>query len=213
MDILDSEVEIDEAARKKFRITRPLSHEANTKLVQQSQRYQTLLDQAEPSDEHVRDKWDEHEVNIRVLMWDKVGLSLNYSCLESNPPLQESLEQSIPASTGSNAATSIETRTLSRELRVQLEKLDVMIRDREQTIMRAQTIARADDIHPRISKAAAGFERLTKVEPIMFEDVQDEELRKYDRFIEEIRESGKRQDVLMSMIRVGGLALIFLAGP
>jgi hypothetical protein len=72
MDILDNESEVDEAARKKFRIDRPLSHEANTKLVQQWKRYQALLDQAEPSDEHVRDKWDEHEVNVKVLMWDKV---------------------------------------------------------------------------------------------------------------------------------------------
>jgi programmed cell death 6-interacting protein len=124
--------------------------------------------------------------------------------------VQESLEQSIPASTGSNAATSIETRNLSQELRAQLEKLDLMIRDREQTVMHAQAIAGRDNIYSRISKAAAGFERLTKVEPIMFEDVQDEELRKYDRFIKEIRESGKKQEVIMNTIKVGGLALYFL---
>ena len=72
MDILDNEASEDEAARKRAKIGRPPSHEANVELVEKEKRYRTILGQAATSDESVRQKWDEWESNIIQLTWSEV---------------------------------------------------------------------------------------------------------------------------------------------
>jgi hypothetical protein len=71
MDILDNEASEDEAARKAGSIQRPPSHEANQELVNNDQKYRSMLEKAAVSDELVRRKWDEWEMNIRELTWDE----------------------------------------------------------------------------------------------------------------------------------------------
>lgn len=77
-----------------------------------------------------------------------------------------------------------------------------MSRARDQLVKRARRLADADDIHARIMKAASGLERWTEAKPVMFADVSDSELGKYDKFIEGIRESEKKQNDLISHMQV-----------
>jgi len=95
-----------------------------------------------------------------------------------------------------------ETRQHARALRVKLEELDTIHRDRDQLVYRARSLASADDIQPRVLKASSGFERLADVTPDMFEDVLDEELTKFDKFLVEMAEIGRKQRGILDEIRV-----------
>ncbi|KAG6840601.1 hypothetical protein C0991_005642 [Blastosporella zonata] len=189
MDILDNEASEDEAARKyNDNLNRLPSHEANVALIGKEKRYRSILAQAAASDETVRQKWDEWEQSIVELTWS-----------------DEDLEASIPSSTVSSSTAKTpqgrETQTHARALRVQIEGLDDLHRVREQLVRRAQTLAAADEIRGRVIRVAAGFARLTEVEPAMFEDVSDEELAKYDKFIVEMSEIGQRQGAILTEIQ------------
>jgi len=63
-------------------------------------------------------------------------------------------------------------------------------------------LAEADDIRPRILKAAAKLEQWVEVQPVMFDDVSDEELAKYDKFIQGISESEKKQNDILAAVQV-----------
>ncbi|KAG5728797.1 hypothetical protein E4T56_gene6254 [Termitomyces sp. T112] len=188
MDILDNEASEDEAARKFSTLDRLPSHEANVELITKEKRYRTILMQAAASDETVRQKWDEWEQKIVELTWD-----------------EGDLETSIPSSTiSSSAATTTqgrETQNHARALRVQIEALDDLHRTREQLVRRVQTLAAADDIRGRVTKVAAGFARLAEVTPAMFEDVSDEELAKYDKFLVEMSDTRQRQVAIIAEIQ------------
>lgn len=185
MDILDHEASEDEAARRDKQLSRLPSHEANVELIDKEKRYRSILSQALSSDEVVRQKWDDWEHNIVELTWS-----------------EEELEASIPSSALSTATTQgKQTQAHARALRVLIEELDDLHRARNQLIRRAQTLADADDIRARILKVSSGFERFAQVEPAMFEEVLDEELAKYDKFLREIGEVGQKQKGLLSDIQ------------
>ncbi|KAG6872669.1 hypothetical protein C0995_007778 [Termitomyces sp. Mi166 len=188
MDILDNEASEDEAARKYSHLDRLPSHEANVELIAKEKRYRTILAQAAASDETVRQKWDEWEQNIVELTWS-----------------EEDLEASIPSSTiSSSAVTTVqgrETQNHARALRVQIEALDDLHRTREQLVRRVRTLATADDVRERVTRVAVGFARLTEVTPAMFEDMSDEELAKYDKFLVEMSEIGQRQVAIIAEIQ------------
>jgi len=95
-----------------------------------------------------------------------------------------------------------QTQAHSRALRVQIEELDDLHRTREQIVRRAQKRAAADDVRGRILQAATGFERFVEVEPVLFEDVLDEELAKYDRLLSEMDDVEKRQNGILAEIQV-----------
>ncbi|KAF9468112.1 BRO1-like domain-containing protein [Collybia nuda] len=188
MDILDNEASEDEAARKDTLLDRLPSHEANVELIEKEKRYRNILAQAATSDETVRQKWDDWEKNIVELTWS-----------------EEDLEASVPSSTISSATyvttQGKNTQIQARALRVLIEALDDLHRARDQLIRRAQALADADDIRDRILKVSSGFERLVEVEPAMFEDVSDEELAKYDKFLKEISEIDQKQNGILSDIQ------------
>jgi programmed cell death 6-interacting protein len=116
---------------------------------------------------------------------------------------QEDLEASIPSSALSTATTQgKQTQAHARALRVLIEQLDDVHRDRNQLVRRAQSLADADDIRARILTVSSGFERFAQVEPAMFEDVLDEELSKYDKFLREISEVEQKQNGILSDIQV-----------
>ncbi len=87
-----------------------------------------------------------------------------------------------------------------------LEQLDDLVRERSQLVSRAQRLADADDISPRIVKEAAGLERWAEVQPSMFEDSLDQELAKYDKFRRDIEEGGVKQTELLEKVK-GSLPL------
>jgi programmed cell death 6-interacting protein len=90
----------------------------------------------------------------------------------------------------------------ARTLRVLLESLDDLLLVRAQLVQRAQRLADADDIGPRILKVAATFEQWVDVKPAMFGDVSDEELAKYDKFISGIEEGRIKQEGILQEIKV-----------
>ncbi|EEB91188.1 hypothetical protein MPER_10491, partial [Moniliophthora perniciosa FA553] len=186
MDILDHEASEDENTRATISLDRPPSHEANVHLIEKEKRYRRILEQARESDETVRTKWDQWEQNITELTWEEADL-----------------EASIPSTTisaGSSLASD-STGKRARNLRVLLEQLDSLHSEREDIVRRAQKLAEVDDIQPRIAKAAAGFARLAEVQPVMFEDISDEGLSKYDKFMKWIKELQPRQEELLNAIK------------
>jgi len=90
---------------------------------------------------------------------------------------------------------------------MKLEELDTLHRDRDQLVHRARSLAAVDDIQPRIMKAASGFERLTEVTPDMFEDISDEELAKFDKFLVEMDEIARKQIEILGEIQVSDTCL------
>jgi programmed cell death 6-interacting protein len=97
---------------------------------------------------------------------------------------------------------SKQTRQNAQELRMKLEELDTLHRDCDQVLHRAQSLAAADDIRPRILQIASGFDRLASVTPAMFENVLDEELVKFDRYLSELSEIKHKHEVLLNEIQV-----------
>ncbi|KAH9942761.1 pH-response regulator [Amylocystis lapponica] len=188
MDILDQEAEEDEALRTEHPVDRPPSHDANGELIGKAERYRHILEQAGESDALVRHKWDEWEKNIVELAWDEAELEA------SVPSSAMSLSQ---RSSGGPTAT----QTHSRALRALLESLDDIMRGRAEYVRRATGLADADDIKPRILKAAAAVERWVEVQPSMFEDVLDEELAKFEKFRTAIEEGEQQQEVLLESIK------------
>ncbi|KAJ7284953.1 BRO1-like domain-containing protein [Mycena rebaudengoi] len=189
MDILDNEATEDEAIQKDPSFNRPPSHEANSDLIEKERRYRDILLRAAASDETVRQKWDEWEGNIVQLTADEAEL-----------------EAAVPSSTisksGRSSSEAAEALKHSRALRVALEALDSLHRELQDFVRRAQSLADADDIYPRVLSAASGLEKLAEVKPEMFEDVSDEELAKYDKFLLEVAKSEGKQAELLSTIEL-----------
>ncbi|KAJ7739760.1 BRO1-like domain-containing protein [Mycena maculata] len=188
MDILDTEASEDEAMRRDPSFNRPPSHQANVELVEKERRYRDILRRAADSDETVRQKWDEWEGNI-------VQLTADEADLEAAVP-----SSTLSPSTRSNSEAA-EALKHSRALRVALEALDTLHRDLQDFVRRAQSLADADDISSRILSAASGLEKLAEVKPEMFEEVSDQELAKYDKFLEEIGKGESKQAELLTTIQ------------
>ncbi|KAG2367812.1 BRO1-domain-containing protein [Suillus spraguei] len=187
MDILDSEASEDEAARREIPMNRPPSHEANQELVMKQQRYRTILTQAAESDELVRRKWEEWEDQISELTRH-----------------EDELEALVPSSTVSmtgKAVSTSQTQIHARTLRGLLESLDDIRRTRDDLVVRAQRRADGDDIRPKVLAAAANLEPGIEMSAVMFEDVSDNELAKYDKFIQGLTEGRKKQEELLSSIK------------
>jgi programmed cell death 6-interacting protein len=116
---------------------------------------------------------------------------------------QAELEASVPSSTASlSTACGAQTRLHAHELRRLLETLDDNVRNRARLVGRAESLARADDIRPRVTKVASGFERWVEVQPAMFEDVIEEELAKYDKFVQDLHEEEEKQELILTSINV-----------
>lgn len=94
------------------------------------------------------------------------------------------------------------TQAHARALRVALESLDDVQRSRREQVARATRLADAEDITPRILKAASGFEQWVEVQPAMLEDVLEEELAKYEKFAAAITEGEAKQESLLATITV-----------
>jgi programmed cell death 6-interacting protein len=119
---------------------------------------------------------------------------------------QEDLEASVPQSTfsGSSPLTpeGKKTQALARVLRVLLESLDDLHRERKNIVKRAQRLADADDISDRVLKEASKFDKMADIQPLMFEEASDEELAKYDKFLVELREFEEKQNSILADVKV-----------
>ncbi|KAI0303832.1 pH-response regulator [Multifurca ochricompacta] len=189
LDILDQEASEDEQLRRSTPTQRLPSHQANDQLTSKAERYRNILNQAAESDAVIRQRWEEWEKCIVQLTWDEAKL-----------------EAAVPSSTvvWSSAGRLVTgaTQTHARALRVLLEQLDDLVRERNQLVSRAQRLAEVDDISARIFKEAAGLERWAEVQPSMFEDTLDQELAKYDKFRRDIEEGSTRQSEMLENTRM-----------
>jgi programmed cell death 6-interacting protein len=95
-----------------------------------------------------------------------------------------------------------ETQQLARALRVKLEALEDLRRSRSQLVHRSQRLSEADYIKSLILQKASGFEKFTEVQPAMFADITEAEMAKYDRFIADIEETGRRESKILEDITV-----------
>ncbi|KAH8994859.1 pH-response regulator [Lactarius akahatsu] len=189
LDLLDQEASEDEQLRRSQPTQRLPSHQANEKLISKAERYRKILNEAAESDAVVRQRWDEWEKCIVQLTWDEARL-----------------EAAVPSSTivwSSPSRPAIgATQNHARALRVLLEQLDDLARERNQLVSRAQRLADADDISARIQREAAGLESWAEVQPSMFEDTLDQELVKYDKFRHDIEEGATKQSELLENTRM-----------
>jgi programmed cell death 6-interacting protein len=103
--------------------------------------------------------------------------------------------------TGKAVSTS-QTQIHARTLRGLLESLDDIRRTRDDFVVRAQRRAESDDIRPKVLAAAANLEHGIEMSAVMFEDVSDNELAKYDKFIQGLTEGRKKQEEILSSIKV-----------
>lgn len=85
-----------------------------------------------------------------------------------------------------------------------METLNSLHGDRAELVRKAKQLAAGDDISRRISTIASQFDQLAEISPAMFENVFDEELAKYDRFLLDIGTSEEKQNELLVGIQVGG---------
>ncbi|KAI0689995.1 BRO1-domain-containing protein [Cytidiella melzeri] len=190
LDILDLEAEEDEVFQEEAPGTRAPSAESNKELISKAHRYRQILEEAAQSDEVVKGKWDDWEQNITELTWN-----------------EEDLQAAIPSSTislvskGATASKGNSTQLHARQLRSLLESLDDIQRTRVQLVERAKRRVEADDITPRILKAATAIERWVEVQPAMFEDVLDEEMAKFDKFRNDIEEAEEQQQLVLESIK------------
>lgn len=189
MDILDNEASEDEAARKDVLLNRLPSHEANMELVEKERRYRSILAEAAASDEIIRQKWDEWEESVTRLTWDEADL-------------ETSIPSSTVATSSHTSPQSVQTRNHARSLRVKLEELDALHRERTQLVHQARILEAADDVQPRVLRVASGFERLAELRAEMFEDILDEELAKYDKFLHEMGTCRQKQESVLADIKV-----------
>jgi programmed cell death 6-interacting protein len=115
-------------------------------------------------------------------------------------------ESSVPSSTGHSSIgitqQTKQTRQYAQDLRVILEQLDALHQDRNQLVRRAHSLAAVDDVQPRIIKTSSSFERFAIVTPAMFEDILDEELVKFDKFLADLNELKHKQSELLNEIGV-----------
>lgn len=112
----------------------------------------------------------------------------------------------MPSSTistvGKKQAAGSQTRVHARALRGLLESLDDVRHSRDELVSRGQRRGEVDDIRPRIMTVAGKLNRDAEITPAMFTDVSDEELAKYDKFIQGLVEGQKKQEGLLEAIKV-----------
>jgi programmed cell death 6-interacting protein len=116
--------------------------------------------------------------------------------------VQAVIEASVPSITGSATSVNRETKTQARALRRLLESLDDMQRERADTVRRAEQLADADDIRPRIAREAAGVARWTEITPAMFEDTMEDELRKFGKFERDVQRGVTQQREVLQDLTV-----------
>lgn len=102
--------------------------------------------------------------------------------------MQADIESHVPSSSpSSSAASNQDTRRHAQHLRAALEELDSLHHASEDLVRRVQDLRDADDIEAKVVLASHGLAKLATVKPELFEELLDEELEKYERFIKQVK--------------------------
>jgi programmed cell death 6-interacting protein len=121
--------------------------------------------------------------------------------------LQDEIERMVPSHATSQSTQSAQAHTYARAIRAALEDLEDLRNSRARCIESARQRANTDDIKPRIVREAAGLARWVEVKPAMFESTMEEELGKFDRYMESVEEGRAKQEELLVKVEVSFLLL------
>ncbi|KAL1921126.1 uncharacterized protein VTP21DRAFT_10842 [Calcarisporiella thermophila] len=183
---LDEEMEEDEALRGEYgdRWKRPPSEKLANHLVEQGKKHRRTLDAARKSDSIVKNKLDIWAQFIELL-----GAS------------EEELERSVPSTSLGAGKTKDEQHV--RQMRALLEQVDQMIKRRKSKMEELRKLAEMDDIGPALIRETAKLTSnspTVKIEPAQFEDLFEEQLKKYEPFRRGLKEEEEQQEKLLATI-------------
>ncbi len=198
--ILDQEATEDAQVRSTFseqRWTRPASEEAAHQYRSQHAEFRRTLDQAMRSDAIVREKLSDWEDAIDVLAGGESALN----AFIPKPSFSGAARGGARGPVGDSA----------RALRLALEELDDLQDSRASCVAEAKALGKADDIRPaamreagRLAAAGSGAGGNLVVQASEFESLFEEELGKYARFTNEMRNNAAAQEDKLEQIAVSG---------
>ncbi|KAJ9474069.1 pH-response regulator protein palA/RIM20 [Pseudozyma hubeiensis] len=202
--LIEHEEREDESVRSSFGgqsgWARQSSAEVNAELKAQAAEYHGTLMKAAASDEIVRRKLEDWEDLIGVLGGNVAGLEAFVP--SSNPNLSAS----------AGARGSDEQVTAVRALREQLENLDDLLDSRSACVTEAKSLAASDDIRPLVLREAASLSTNTsgtsEVSAADFEELFDQQLRKYSRYTSDLSNSSAQQETLLQRIQECNTAFV-----
>lgn len=193
--LLDVEEQEDAQLRAHFgsdRWARPTSESLNSQLRTKISKFKSTLEAAGQSDKVVRDKFSEWEGTLSIMEGDK-------NALEAAIPSSKRRQSSYDEITSPSSQTA-----LVRQLRHMLEDLEDLIAARRRTVEDAKRTAQNDDIRPLVLRKTGEISSSSgdKIETAMFEDLFQEELRKYAFFKDTLSGNERKQVDLLNRIAV-----------
>jgi len=168
---LDQECTDDEEFRNKFgtKWTRPISTLKNRELTEKAESYRKLNDQAYKSNKVLESGLEQQSEALDLLSSDR-------EILEERIPLEIQSESDMDG-----------IKKIKDELRALINQSFQIMRECETKIQEVKKVADLDDIAPILLKEAAKISSASntsiKLEPAHFEDLFNEQLRKYDNFL------------------------------
>jgi hypothetical protein len=93
-------------------------------------------------------------------------------------------------------------RTHIVELHALLARLETSIQTCANIVDKAQSLANGDDICAVVSNSASAAERCFEVQPHMLSALCDKQLKRYDVFVQGIKDETKQQEDLLEAIQV-----------
>jgi programmed cell death 6-interacting protein len=212
LDLLDQEITEEEQMLQRYpELSGKIEQSAvtNRQWLEKADHFRGILKQVRKSDAEVRLKWDQWAPLVTVLAGGEVSqrsFPVNLTCrrrLISSHAQQESLLKHIPTS-GRSAEPNVELPAAARPLQTLLEDLDDARAYRTRLVAEARRVASRDDIRAQVLDTST---RLSKgspgdIKPEVFEDLFEQELRKYRRLAEEMQENVRQEQRMWQTLGV-----------
>ncbi|CAI2168502.1 19233_t:CDS:10 [Funneliformis geosporum] len=171
---LDQECTDDEEFRNKFgeKWTRPPSLSANKELTEKAESYRKVYDQAYKSNKILQNGLEQQSEALDILSSDR-------EILEERVPPEITSESDVDDVDG--------VQKIKDDLRALINQSFQITRECETKIQEVKKTADLDDIAPILLKEAAKITSASntsiKLEPAHFEDLFNEQLKKYDKYL------------------------------
>lgn len=193
--LLDAEEQEDAQLRAHFgndRWTRPTSESLNAQLRTKIVKFKSTLEAAGQSDKVVRDKYAEWEGTLSLMEGDQ-------KALEAAIPSSKRRQSSYDEITSPSSQTA-----LVRQLRHMLEDLEDIVAARRRTVEDAKRTAQGDDIRSVVLRKTQEITSHSedRIETAMFEEIFQQELRKYSFFKDTLSGNERKQEELLKRIAV-----------
>ncbi|CAG8461462.1 7083_t:CDS:10 [Funneliformis caledonium] len=187
---LDQECTDDEEFRNKFgeKWTRPLSLSVNRELTEKADSYRKVYDQAYRSNKILQNGLEQQSEALDILSSDR-----------------EILEERIPPEIQSESDVDVDgVQKIKDDLRALINQSFQIMKECETKIQEVKKAADLDDIAPILLKEAAKLTAASntsiKLEPAHFEDLFNEQMKKYDKFLLTCNKLSDIQDNLLASI-------------